>query len=263
MKPTLLLALSALALTPRPASANDDPAVTELASAIGVPALQRVGRVAIVTVEPDSAEAARFRTLVANAFVRADHPVVWGREPLATAEPDGALLLKYWTEQHASGVAVVRLSPPFEQSHGSVVLYDVGGAPLFKAFANRPGATATAAQSRWTAWPILDPDKFPGRAFYEQIGRQDLALSYDHRQIGKVMVRIGGGLVVASWVYVQFMRLLGTIDTDSKPHVTPLDELWLAGGVAMLIAPSFVSTDPLTGSERRALGTGGAPLAAR
>ena len=92
-----LLILFALLVAPGVVHAADDPAVTDLTSALDIPALQRVGRVAIVTAGPDTPEAARFRTVVATAFARAGHAIVWGQEPLAGAEPDRASLVKYWT----------------------------------------------------------------------------------------------------------------------------------------------------------------------
>ncbi len=237
---------------PGVAQAADEPAVTELAAALAIPALQRVGRVAIVAAGPDTVEATRFRTVVATAFARTGHQIAWAREPLATPEPDAALLSKLWTDQHASGVAVVRFSTPFERSRGSVVLYDVGGAPLFKAFAGRPDTDA-AAGPLWTSWPIVDPHKLPGPALYQEIGRDDLARSYRRRKLGKTLSRVGGGVLVAAWIGFESLKLASTIDTDTKTEVTNLEKVWLAGGVAMLIVPSFIRTDPLTDDERDAL----------
>ena len=245
-----LLVLVASLVAPGVVRAADEPAVTELASALAIPALQRVGRVAIVTAGPDTLEAARFRSVVATAFARAGHAIVWGQEPVAGAEPDRASLVKYWTEQHAGGVAVVRFSTPFEQSRGSVVLYDVVGTPLFQAFANR-------ANALWTAWPILDARKFPGTALYEEIGRKDLVGRYRKRGVGKVLVQVAGGLAVTAGIGMMMIGVLGTIDTDSKPTVTLTEQMLVAGGTVMLIAPFFISTDPLNEDEREKLVGGG------
>jgi hypothetical protein len=245
-----LLVLVALWVAPGVVHAADDAAVTALASALAIPALERVGRVAIVAAGPDSPDAARFRTVVATAFARAGHATVWGQEPLVGAEPERASLMKYWTEQHASGVAVVRFSTPFEQARGSVVLYDVAGTPLFRAFANRADAT-------WTAWPLLDPRKFPGTALYEEIGRQDLVDRYRRRSAGKVLVQVAGGLAVTAGMGMILVSALATIDSDSKSTITLTERALITGGTVMLIAPFFISSDPLNADEREQLVGGG------
>ena len=50
---------------------------------------------------------------------------------------------------------------------------------------------------------------------------------------------------------------LATIDSDSKPTVTLTEQWLIIGGVAMLIGPSLVSTDPLSDEERAKLVGGG------
>jgi hypothetical protein len=238
-------------VAPAVARAGADP-VAELATAIAIPALQRAGRVAIVASGQETPEASTMRATVAAAFARAGHATVLVGEPIGTREPERALLSKLWTEQRASSVAVVRISTPFERGRASVVLYDLGGAPLFEAYANRaqPGGDPVPI---WTAWPMVDPKKLPGQAFYEEIGRNDLARSYRRRAVTKTLVRVGGIVAAAVWLGWTMLELMAAIDSDYHPAQSLAQKLLLTGSAAMIIVPSFISTDPLSADEREAL----------
>ena len=261
MKRTPYLMLVVLVATPGVARAAADP-VAELAVAIAIPALQRVGRVAIVASGQETPDAAALRATVAAALARAGHQTVAVTEALASREPDRRLLSKIWTDHRAGALAVVRISTPFERGRASVVLYDLGGAPLFEAFANR-AAPGSDPMPTWTAWPIVDPRKLAGPAFYEEIGRDDLARSFRRRAVTKTLVRVGGGVALTVWLGWTTLQMVAAIDTDYDPRQTLAQKVLLAGSAAMLIVPSFVSTDPLSDDERDALVGGGERWARR
>jgi len=110
----------------------------------------------------------------------------------------------------------------------------------------------------------INPLLLKGPLFYEVIGRPDLALRYRRRQSAKTLVRVGGGIALG-------VGILGTIAEAAAASFTawpcalsgssnqpacasqsgsPVPLALLGLGVAMLIAPSFWSTDPLTEAQK-------------
>ncbi|HTB60711.1 MAG TPA: hypothetical protein VLC06_22730 [Polyangia bacterium] len=119
------------------------------------------------------------------------------------------------------------------------------------------------------ALPLLD-----GPALYRVLGRPDLAIQYEHRRATKTALRISGGLLLGAGVLVGVVDILvvvfdngvrtigclpadGTGPTSSScqtpASVSAIPWLVALGGLGMLVAPSFMSTDPLTPAEKRAL----------
>ena len=119
------------------------------------------------------------------------------------------------------------------------------------------------------ALPVLD-----GPALYRVLGRPDLATRYEHRRAGKTALRISGGILLGAGVLVgvvdilvvaldNTLRSIGCLPADGTGPTSPSCQTsesvsgipWLValGGLGMLVAPSFMSTDPLTPTEKRAL----------
>ena len=223
----------------------------DLAKAIGVPALDRVGRIAVAGSGRDTADAAAVRQQVAAAFAGQGHDVILVGEPWPDGVPERVRLQRIWSELHALAVAVVRLSTPFDREAASVVLYDLGGSPLFQAFARRDD---TSGALIWTAKAIVDPRKLPGPAFYRELGRVDLARRYQTRKIGKIFLAIGGGAVIVGSAFWQLIKAMASIDSSDKPKTTFTEEAIFAGGCLMMLSPILIRTDPLSDGEREALG---------
>ena len=119
------------------------------------------------------------------------------------------------------------------------------------------------------ALPVLD-----GPTLYRVLGRPDLATRYEHRRAAKTALRISGGILLGAGVLVgvvdilavafdNTVRSVGCLPADgtgpvpsscqTSASVSGIPWLVALGGLGMLIAPSFMPTDPLTPAEKRAL----------
>ena len=110
----------------------------------------------------------------------------------------------------------------------------------------------------------INPLILKGPLFYEVIGRPDLALRYRRRQSTKTLVRVGGGItlgvgligVIGEAAAASFTVLPCALSGSSNqpacasPTSSPVPLALLGLGAAMLIAPSFWSTDPLTEAQK-------------
>jgi hypothetical protein len=123
----------------------------------------------------------------------------------------------------------------------------------------------------------FDPLRVEGAAFYEVVGRPDLAASYRSRRRTKVAVRIAGGVTVGvGFVALAAGALVGAVAAAPSPFCIllvdtgprsddlctqkPVDDSYLAPGgivvatgIGLLVAPSFWSNDPVSDVEKATL----------
>jgi hypothetical protein len=119
---------------------------------------------------------------------------------------------------------------------------------------------------------LVDPLTIDGAAFYEAVGRPDLASSYRMRHGLSVASWIVGGVSLGvgafAWVLIRTVEAAGTgifctvgIVTETgnpsacqKPDETLwVPDLMMAGGLALIVAPAFWSNDPVSPEEKEEL----------
>jgi hypothetical protein len=134
---------------------------------------------------------------------------------------------------------------------------------------NQPAAVENSPQGGTRGEPplfVVDPLQLKGSAFYDALGRDDLARRYRTRAEVKGATRVLGGVALTVGVAWLVLDAFGSAawaglcagaqggsscKQDAGP---PLGvDILLGVGLAALVAPSFWSTDPLNDDEKRAL----------
>jgi hypothetical protein len=119
---------------------------------------------------------------------------------------------------------------------------------------------AAAAQTQ-----PLGPPSVTGAAFYESVGRPDLATSYRTRFGLKLASRIAGAVaIVSGGLWLVYQRVDEGLANDcggsnsppvcDRTHWGP--DLVMLGGLAALIVPAFFDTEPVSAAERARLARG-------
>lgn len=112
--------------------------------------------------------------------------------------------------------------------------------------------------------PTVDPLHVQGEAFYVVIGRPDLAEQYRSRQLAKTATRVVGGVALTVGVLALLVEMAATLvlvvpsaiacqmpsDDCLQDRSNPVAPVGILLGTALLIAPSFVPTDPLRPEEK-------------
>jgi hypothetical protein len=184
-----------------------------LASKLAVsPIVKKLNRVAVLLAGKPSGPALEARADVALAFAAAGHETVVVEVPVAE-NPNRALLSKILTERSTDAVAIVRISTAPGLDALSVVLCGVRGEPLFEYESEASIRTAPSPPPTPALGPPLTVSRelllLPGdAAFYNAVGRPDLAARYRHRQTVKRAVQITGGatlVVGVVWGHLGFV----------------------------------------------------------
>ena len=127
-----------------------------------------------------------------------------------------------------------------------------------------PNDVAPAAPSLRLA---VNPFLLEGAAFYDAVGRPDLAHRYRTRQGWKTGSRVIGGISLGlgalAWVVARSVEFtfgssacgVGAALGDMSPCTPAYKTLWvpdlmMAGGLALLIVPSLWSNDPVSLEEK-------------
>ncbi|HVU52857.1 MAG TPA: hypothetical protein VHL80_19380 [Polyangia bacterium] len=112
----------------------------------------------------------------------------------------------------------------------------------------------------------LDPLMIEGAAFYDVVGRPDLAAAYRARHAWAVASRVAGGislgLGVLVWTTAQAVNVTFQAPfcaTSSDPScIKGTGTLWvpdvmMVGGLALLVLPALWSNDPVSFEEKERL----------
>jgi hypothetical protein len=106
---------------------------------------------------------------------------------------------------------------------------------------------------------------YPGQAFYEAVGRHDLALAYDRRSTGKNVLRavgaaaaVGGGLWMLGRAFMNRLEDPDYCVTACNPGNETSDSylgpgLTMLAGAGLYMASSAISVDPVDFQGRRGL----------
>lgn len=100
-----------------------------------------------------------------------------------------------------------------------------------------------------------------GANFYRAVGRHDLAQAYRARQTMKTLVRVAGGVTLtAGLLWAAGRGFASSWCVTAGCHTEPREPVSYTGpqvtmgvGVAMVLLPAVVSTDPVSFSERQEL----------
>ena len=267
---SFLAALFLTALGGSARAATDPP----LPPALERPVVRVFHRVALAVAGDAGSAALAARREVVQALEGAGHQVVV-LEGAPISLPPAHDLLVAISRQHDASALVVVQAAGIDPAAISVSLYNLGGSLLFD-FSARvlppvmpivPPASMRPIDLR--SLPLLD-----GSDLYRALGRPDLAASYERRRSVKIGLRVAGGvalgvgvvwgivdlLVVSFAAGAQTVLCVPTADTGSTgsicqgaPSLSGIPWLVALGGLGMVVAPAFISTDPLNASEKRAL----------
>ncbi len=269
-------------------AAEVQPRDSALASRLAAsPLVKKLNRIAILLAGEQSGAALEARANVATAFAATGHETVVVAVPVAE-HPNRALLSHILAERSTDAVAVVRISTAGGLEALSVVLYGAGGEPLFEYESEASTGTAPAPAPAPPLGPPLRVSRelllLPGdAAFYDAVGRPDLAARFNSRQRVKRAVQITGGATLLVGVVWGLLDLVATTTVDTlafggclvtagsgnPPAQSSSDPCaprsasgipWAvaAVGLGALVIPLFISSDPLTAAERRSLLPGSA-----
>jgi hypothetical protein len=99
-----------------------------------------------------------------------------------------------------------------------------------------------------------------GPAFYVAVGRDDLALRYGARERGKRLSRVLGALALAGGMFGWLVQAAADPcndggfgpppDPDCRSHPYWASDAVMVTGLALLLGPFFVRTDPVEPEER-------------
>jgi hypothetical protein len=254
-----------------------------LQAALQRAALNAFPRVGVAMAGNATDALSRAREEVEQALSETGHEVVTISAAPIALPPSPELLRDVAALYRLSGLVVVEASDAAGSPTISLQLYDLGGARVFE-FSGRDAVSAApvapvAAVAPVTAagaGPPIDLRVLPlleGPDFYRLIGRPDLADQYEHRRSVKTGFRVAGGITLGVGVVWGLLDLAATAfvggaqavlcppasgsgansGCQNGPSASGVPWLVALGGLGMLVVPSFVSTDPLSPAERRAL----------
>ena len=267
---SLLAALLLTALGGSARAATDPP----LPPALDSPVVRVFHRVALAATGDAGEATLAARREVARALEDTGHDVVVLDGAPVSLPPARDLLVAISKQHDVSGLVVVQAAA-YDPAAISVSLYNLGGARMFD-FSGRVLAPVTPIAPPTPPRPI-DPRALAlldGPDLYRALGRPDLAASYQRRRAVKTGLWVAGGVTLTVGVVWGIVDLLlvsfetgaesalcvfaagsGSTATvcQSRPPLNGIPWLVALGGLGMVVAPAFISTDPLGAQEKRAL----------
>jgi hypothetical protein len=241
------------------------------------PIVGNFNRIAVLLAGDRTQAGLTARSGVAAALRAAGHEVDVDEE-LIPDPPDRGRVSKIAAVHEASAVATVRISTDGGPERLTVLLYNLGGYPVFE-FAGRLALTAippTQPSPLPAPRPIVplpvNPLVIEGAGFYDAVGRPDLAARYRHADALKTTSRVVGGGAILLGVVWGILDLIFTAvenagadlscagssnPSSSNPcpqkSVSVIPWTVAALGLGALVIPSFISSDPLTDAQKRSL----------
>jgi hypothetical protein len=110
---------------------------------------------------------------------------------------------------------------------------------------------------------LIDPLTLKGAAFYEAVGRRDLADDYRARRGAKAFGRVLGGITLgvssAFWVLGSALASSPDSNCGRDPHGAScaanrsellVSEIAMAVGLGLLVVPAFWSTEPVSDEQK-------------
>lgn len=235
------------------------------------PIVRNFNRIALLVEGERTEPALAARAAVATALRDAGHDVEIVEDPLP-APGERSRLSKIATTHASAAVATVGISTD-DYPRLSLTLYNQAGYAVFELGADvtlAPAAPPPVAPFSPPPVPLsVNPLLIEGIGFYEAVGRPDLAARYRSADSAKTVSRVVGGASVIVGVLWGILDLLATAADNTLGYLgcgsassstpcaaaspSPLPWGLALLGVGALVIPSFISSDPLTYDQKRAL----------
>ena len=265
----LLIAGAPLLLCHVARAEGGPPAADPVSELAARPELAPLQRIVVISLEDRGPLSAWGREAVVSTLTRAGHEVATLTTETA-AGADAVRLQRYCRGFDA--VAVVKISTTGDKPTVTVDVYGADG----KGIVELRGPVMAPPPAPPTPRLWLVASEMTGPAFYESMGRPDLALSYQHRKtarsvflgVGAVLVPLGlvlgildgvataaGNIVQGSPCVIGAATSTGYGNGQTCPQSEPSSIPWVIAGVGVvsLITGAVLTPDPMTESERRAL----------